>query len=408
MSLAFVLSLALSQAPVEAASAEQPAVAESKPTPTPAPAPQTPPVNKDVVLAGAGAGTQVPGTSMLVNQEVPWWQRVTLGGFARVGLFYTFPFRDEQLVGGNGGFRLADFRLGLDFHPIEKFSVYTSLELAAPLVDPNDPLSGRRIIDLRDAYAQYDLCPGFRIRVGQQRPPYYAEMLMADGAVPFVNRSVLANGINPPEGFGPRNYLAPDRQLGVQFFSKRLGSELLGFKYAVGVFNGNGQNQLFNDNNSVEPVARVEFDVKQIVTLGLNGYYNQRTDGVRPNRLTTNQIAYGADLSATGYGFTGMLAFLGKSSTYSYGGLPPDSSLGALAQVRYFHEQTGLEGAVRGAFYEPSSAQTDDQVIEIAAMVGWRPFKLPFRVLAQYTHREEEARASYPNDSVDVMLHAVW
>jgi hypothetical protein len=218
---------------------------------------------------------------------------------------------------------------------------------------------------------------------------------------------VLANGFNPPDAFGPRNYLAPDRQLGLQIFSKRIGSTL-GVKYAVGVFNGNGQNQLFNDNNSVQPVARVELDVNQIVTLGLNGYYNQRTEGVRPNRLTTNQVAYGADLAASYKGFSALAGFLGKSSTYSYGGLPPDSSFGGMAQVRYFHEDTGLEGAVRGAFYEPSTAQLEDQVIEIAAMVGWRPFKLPFRVLAQYTHREEEKAASYPNDSVDVMLHAVW
>ena len=333
---------------------------------------------------------------------------MTLGGFARVGLFYTFPFRDEQLVGGNGGFRLADFRLGLDFHPIEKLTVYTSIELAAPLADPSDPLAGRRIIDLRDAYVQYDICAGFKIRVGQFRPPYYAEMLQSDGAVPFVSRSVLASGLTPPDGFGPRTGLAPDRQLGVQFSSDRLGSEAIGIKYAVGVFNGNGQNQLFNDNNSVEPVARVEVDFFKHVTLGVNGYYNQRTDGARPNRLSSNQLAYGADLSANVMGFTALAAFLGKSSTYSYAGLPPDSSMGALGQVRYFHEPTGLEAAARFAWYEPSGAQTDDQVIEVTAMAGWRPFSLPFRVLLQFTHREEEQRASYPNDSVDLMLHAVW
>lgn len=389
MSLAFVLSLALSQAPAE---------------PTVAPAAEQP----AVVAPVAEPKVEAPVAAPAPKVETPWWQRVSLNGFARVGVFYSFPFREDQLVGGNGGFRLADFRLGLDFHPIEKFNVVTSIEFAAPLVDATDPLAGRRIVDLRDAYVQYEICEGFIIRAGQQRPPYYAEMLLSDGSVPFVSRSVLANGISPPEGFGPRNFLAPDRQLGVQFFSKRLGSETLGFKYAVGVFNGNGQNQLFNDNNSVEPVARVEVDFKQVVTLGLNGYYNARTEGLRPNRLTSNQLAYGADLSAQGMGFTGLVAFLGKSVTYNYAGLVPDSALGALAQVRYLHAGTGLEGAVRGAFYEPSTAQTDDQVIEVAAMVGWRPFELPFRVLVQYTHREEESRASYANDSVDLMLHAVW
>lgn len=385
MSFALVLSLALSQAPV-GPTAE--AVQE-----------------KDVPPAIA---TDAAKTSpMATKREPAWWQRVTLSGFARIGLFYAFPFQEGQLVGGNGGFRVADFRLGLDFHPVDKFTVYTSIELAAPLVDPNDPLTGRRIVDVRDAYVQYDVANFLQIRAGQFRPPFYAEMLQSDGSIAFVSRSVIAGGLTPPEGYGPRTGLAPERQVGVQAGSARLG-QLVGLKYAVGVFNGNGLNALFNDNNAVTPVARLEVDVGQRITLGLNGLYNQRTDGVRPNELTTNQLSYGADLSASYLGLSGLLAFLGKSSTYNFAGLPPDSALGALGQVRYLHTGTGLEAAARFAFFEPSAAQADDQVIEVAAMVGWRPFDLPFRVLVQYTRRNEEARATYSNDSVDALIHAVW
>lgn len=392
MSLALVLSLALTQAPTEAAPAP---VAET-------PAPE---VVKPAPSAAEGAPAAAPAEPP--KPELQWWQKLTLNGFARVGVFYAFPFKEEQLVGGNGGFRVADFRLGLDFHPVDKLTVYTSIELAAPLVDANDPLTGHRIVDVRDAYVQYDVTNFFQIRAGQFRPPYYAEMLQSDGSIPFVSRSVLAGGLNPPEAYGPRQGLAPDRQVGVQVGSARLGQRF-GFKYSLAVTNGNGFNQLFNDNNAVTPVARVEVDISQRVTLGVNGYYNERADGVRPNRLTTKQLAYGADLSASHMGITALVAFLGKSSTYSYAGLPPDSSLGALGQVRYFHQATGLEAAARFAWFEPSGAQTDDQVMELAAMVGWKPFELPFRVLVQYTHRNEEARASYPNDSVDMMLHAVW
>jgi hypothetical protein len=124
--------------------------------------------------------------------------------------------------------------------------------------------------------------------------------------------------------------------------------------------------------------------------------------------LSNSQLAGGADLVAEFLGFTAMGAFLVKSSNYSYGGLPPDLMLGAMGQLRYLHEDTGIEAAGRFAWFEPSGAQTQDQIIEVAAMVGWRPFKLPFRVLAQYTHREEEAGVGYPNDSVDVMIHARW
>jgi hypothetical protein len=395
MSLALALSLALSQAPAQAVSAppvEDPNAHEAAPASKP---PEPAPNDARAPLPPAPA------------PEQPWWQRVTLTGFARVGVFYTLPAQEEQLVGGNGGFRIADFRLNLDFKPIDKLWVSTSVELAAPLVDPADPLTGRRVVDLRDAFVQYDLASFLQVRAGQFRPPYYAEMLQSDGAIPFVSRSVLAGGLHPPEAY-PKNALAPDRQVGVQLSSARLGTDVIGFRYALGVFNGNGLNQLFNDNNSVVPVGRIEVDVFKAVTLGLNGYYNQRADGARPNRVTSNQLAYGADLSASFLGFTLLGAVLGKSITYSYAGLPADSQLGALGQLRYFHEATGLEAAARFAWYEPSSAQTADQVTEIAGMVGWRPFKLPFRVLVQYTRRGEETGAAYDNDSVDAMLHAVW
>lgn len=382
MSLALLLSAMLAQNPAPPAPAASPAPIEANPS----------------VDAPPEKQASTPA----------WWQRFTLDGFARLGVFFTVPFQDEQLVGGNAGFRVADFRMGIDFRPIEHLTVYTSVELAAPLVDSGDPLSGRRIVEVRDAYLQYEFHPALTLRAGQFRPPYYAEQLLPDSALAFTSRSVLANGLNPPEAFGPRTALAPERQVGIQFSSQRLGTPMLGFKYALGLFNGNGPNQLFNDNNSFMPAARVAVDFNEHLTLGVNGFYNQRTDGARPNRLATNQLGYGADVETHGYGLSAMVAFLGKASTYSYAGLPPDSSLGALTQVRYHHPATGLEGALRGAFYEPSAAQPDDQVIEVAAVVAWRPFELPFRVLLQYTHRSEEARATYSNDSVDLMLHAVW
>lgn len=427
-SLAVVLTLALAQAgaeptpspeaapaaaaaPAEAKAPEaeaSPAASSGEPT-KPEPAAPAAPVSAEddrTTKYIDRSGRQPVVGALTVKSSKPWWERITLSGFARLGVFYTFPFADEQLVGGNGGFRVADFRLSAEFRPIDKVTAYTSVELAAPLVDPNDPLTGSRVVSLRDAWVQYQVCSGFIVRAGQFRPPYYAEMLLSDGAIPFVSRSVLAGGLHPPEAFETRA-LATDRQVGLQVYSNRLGGTF-GVRYALGVFNGNGQNALFNDNNAPMPVARVELDFKEHVTLGLNGYYNVRAEGTRPNRLYTNQVAYGADLEAHGYGLSGLVAFLGKNSTFNYAGLNPESAMGALGQVRYFHEKTGLEGSARFAWYEPSSAQVDDQIIEIAAMVAWRPFELPFRVLVQYTHRMEEGRVSYPNDSVDAMFHAVW
>ena len=133
MSFALVLSVVLSQASVDAG------------TPTDAAAPSSPETDR----ASLGAGTQLQG-SIQTTTEIPWWQRVTIGGFARLGVFYTFPLADEQLVGGNGGFRLADFRISLDFHPIEKFSAKHDGAKSVPLGLVEPPVTrGNFVLRLR-------------------------------------------------------------------------------------------------------------------------------------------------------------------------------------------------------------------------------------------------------------------
>src|SRR5882757_8615892 len=84
-----------------------------------------------------------------------WYERFTPFGYAKVGLFYTVPFQSEQLVGSNGGFRMANLRLGVQFDPLDNFSVVVSLEAAAPLPSNTDPTTGTRIVELRDAYLEY-------------------------------------------------------------------------------------------------------------------------------------------------------------------------------------------------------------------------------------------------------------
>ncbi len=414
-SLAVALAVVLTQTTAEATSTVAPEPSSTNASSAAAPASSAEPASalSSTPVVTSTTPTAVGDPVVKQTSTVPWYQRVTLTGYARLQAGYTFPLQDEQLVGGNGGFRVAEFRVNLDFRPIEKMTVFTSVELAAPLFNPDDPLNGRRIVELRDAFFQYDVCKGFIVRAGQFRPPYDAEMLTSDGALPFMSRSILANGVLPPEGYGPRQPLAPDRQVGLQVSSLRLGNDTVGVRYAVGVFNGAGPNQLYNDNNGLMPVARVELELLKYVTVGVNASYNVRSDGVRPNRLMTSQVGYGVDVEAHRtfhdvHSVSAMVVFLGRASSFSFSGLPAESATGVLGQARYVHERTGLEAALRFAYLEPSSAQEADQVTELTALVGWRPFRLPFRILGQYTHRGEEGPVAYPNDSVDLMLHAVW
>lgn len=336
-----------------------------------------------------------------------WWKKLRPFGYVKAGVFYTFPFTNEQLVGSNGGFRIATARIGMEFALVEQLQVVASIELGAPQLRPDDPLQGGRIVEMRDAYVEYRPFRFLWFRIGQFKAPFNGETLLGDADLPFVTRSVVTDGVNPPEAFG-RDGLTLGRQVGLQVSSDRLGGDAFGFRYYLAAVNGNGQNQLFNDSNPVAPVGRIELDVFRTVSLGINGFYNVRTEGIRPNRLNVNQIGYGADLAVRVAGFRALAGFLGRNNTYSTGILPPDMSMGFFGQLQYVLERIGLEGAVRFAWLDPSSAQTADSVWDIAALIGYRFKVVPLRVILQYTHREEERAVAIQNESLDFMVQATW
>lgn len=363
--------------------------------------------------AGQDASAELPVAASAPEPKAPerdvehWYQRIKPSGFARIGGYLVFPFRDQELVGSNAGFRVASARVGASFHPWDDVNIVTSIDLSAPLRSSADPTQGTRIVALADAFVDYTPFEWLHVRTGQFRVPFYAEALYHDGQLPFVTRSVLFSGYEPPEAYAPREGLALDRQVGFQISSAMMGGETVKGRYAVAVVNGNGPNELFNDNNVPAALARVEIELLQVATLGVNGYVNSTVAGVRPNRTTTVYVGYGADLTVRVMGLQFLAAFLGRSADFGPG-LTPDASLGVIGQAAYRHEGTGLEAGVRFAFLEPSAAQVSDQVTETAAFVGFRPSTWPLRTILQYTHHGEEAAVSLPNDSLDLLLQATF
>lgn len=402
-----VLAVSSTLGQVIAANEAKPAAAATVATPAPAPAATatTPPAPAAPTTPVADA----PATPVADVTAPAWYDRLTPHGFARIGLFYSFPLQEEQLIGSNGGFRMAAIRLGADYKLSDKFNMAVSIEAAAPIRSPGDASSGTRVVELRDAYFEYAHCDCFQVRAGQFKAPFSAETLAGDETLVFISRSVASEGVAPPEAYGPTSGLSLGRQVGVQVSSHFLGSDVFAFRYAVGVFNGSGQNQLFNDNNIVMPVARVEAKLFERFTVGANGAFNIKAEGTRPNRVSVSQFSYGADLTLKipEVDIDGMFGFLSRSSTYNTSVAPADAAWGLYAQLHYLHPGTGLEAGVRFSMYDPSFVAPDDTVNEIAAMVGWRATKW-FKVLLQYTHRGEEPLASLPNDSADVLAQVAW
>lgn len=350
-----------------------------------------------------------PGAAQPVPEEVPMVDRLRpeLFGYVKAGYFLVLPQSSDALVGSNSGFRLINARLGLSLRPHETIEAVVSFDGALPSRDESDPLEGNRVVALRDAFVEWGPSRFARIRAGQFKAPFNAETLLPDEALPFITRSIVSEGLLPPEGFRVSG-LALERQVGVQLSSERLGGDL-NVQYAAAVVNGNGANVLNNDNNAVAPVGRVQLGFQDLVAVGVNAFQNSASIGTRPNRIRQNQLGYGADVSVNLAGLSLFGMFLQRNTSFEDDtGLPSEQATGAVASARYLYAPLGVEAGARFAWYEPSNAVTEDSRTELTAMVGYRPATIPARILLQYTLRAEEAGASLGNDSVDLMAQVTF
>ena len=355
-----------------------------------------------VVLAAAPAFAQAEAPAK------KWYERVELFGYAKAGYYFVIPpSQDDSLIGGRNGFRLVNVRVGMSMKPVDPLEVVVSIDGSVAKRNETDPLNGNRVVDLKDAYVEWSASRFALLRIGQFKAPFDQEELLPDGQLPFISRSVVSDGMLPPEGYQTEG-MSLDRQVGVQISSARLGSDAAGFRYALAVVDGNGANALNNDSNAIAPVARLAYEFKDMVSVGVNGFYDQRLEGARPNRLQSNRLGYGGDVGVKVAGVDALAVLMMRQTSHPGTGLPNESALGIVGQVHYLHESSGLEAGVRFASYDPTNLVPNGKLMEGAAMVGYRLKPVPLRVLAQYTLRLEEPAVAVANDSIDVMVQVVW
>lgn len=328
-------------------------------------------------------------------------------GFIRSTYFYSDPALQDEIIGSRNGFRLFNARVGIRAVPTDKIAVEISADGASSLRNPTDPLEGRRNVDLRDAFIAMRLHPLAHLRAGQFKAPFDVETLLGDGDLPFVTRSVITDGINPPDAFS-RTGLSLDRQLGVELSSEPLKAGDFSLAYAVALMNGNGQNALLNDNGAVMPVARLALNYKDAIRLGFNGYYNPSDIGVRPNRLNVNHLAAGADVVLKWNQLKAIGVLLWRRTTTTNATLPREIALGYMGQLHYLHDASGWEAAVRYTHFDPSSVDPTDRTWDVATMVGYRMKSLPMRFALQYDIREEQDAVKISNNSLEGMVQISW
>jgi len=167
---------------------------------------------------------------------------------------------DSRFSDSNARAYLRRARVNLSGRFLEEFNVRAELELAGSLANT----TGFRA-QLTDAYLNWNRFDSANVRVGQFKTPFGFEQLYADPRL-FTAERTLAS-----------DRLTPGRQIGVQ-----LGGEVLDERvnYSVGLFNGSGTNQNFNDNDrfmtvgrlSVVPLTGRFLENQARWTVGVNGF----------------------------------------------------------------------------------------------------------------------------------------
>lgn len=139
-------------------------------------------------------------------------------------------YQNVRTFGGNNGFSVANFRVNIGGTIDGGFSYYlqTSFTRSPAILDAR--------MGLKFSHA-------FAIDAGLFKAPFSKEFLTGAASIDFVNRSQAVA------------VLRPGRQIGVQL---RGGDKSGVFRYAAGVFNGNGFSGS-NDNNEFMYVGRLTF-----------------------------------------------------------------------------------------------------------------------------------------------------
>ena len=328
--------------------------------------------------------------------------KLRLSGFMRAGYVFVHDDSTVDYVGRYDGFEMAAARVEISSRPVDKLLVRLSLDLAFGDAATTG-MGGDRVLAARDVLIEYAPFEALVLRVGQFKAPFMAETLGCDADSLFFHRSIVESGLLPPYGYAA-NGLGLGRQIGASISSRRLDLNGFGLRYDVGVFNGNGENQLFNDNDGVMPVGRVELDYRRLARLGAAVAYNRRTEGARPDLMDESDLSFTVDLALEIHGVQLLAAY--AQNHRSFESVSSDQAdeigRGVLAQIAWRHAGTGLEPAYRFELLDPSDLVEGTRVMQHTIGLNWKPSWAPVRAYLAYTIRVEEEGRGLSNDGFEI------
>jgi hypothetical protein len=374
----------------------------------------------------------------------PAWQ-IGFGGYVHVAYRWIQQPSNYNLAGKNNGFQLEQARLGANVQYKQSLAVRISFEGASEdRINQSFP-GGTLTARLRDAYITYAPWRFLRASIGQMLTPWDLDSMRSNADLPFVSQAVPVEGVQPNEG---RQLLGmgQDRNLGIALHSGDIGlGKQASIRYMIFVGNGNGQNQILNNNNKPAVFGRFEIaywgkqgipgDIIQpmrartdgplpYLNIGVAAQYNPRTGGNPPDLINETDYGAAADLIAAFYGVdleAGILYLRTKYETLS--STPDLERLGWWAHIRYTIPRIPLELTLgyRIADYSPrahlqvsaapgeSTVDADLELLYHTIGVSIRPTRtFPLHFDVNYTFTEEKGPNVLNNDRFEADVVAAF
>ncbi len=217
-------------------------------------------------------------------------------GYVRVAYEHTQQDPDLDFIGRTSGFRMLNARVGVEGSVL---SAGVSFELTVDGAVDSDrqfnALEGDIDVELRDAWLRWDPCPWAGLQAGQFTAPFSREALRSTSDLLLSTRALGEEGILVGTGL-ELDAIVVDRELGLLLSPEEpIEAGPIGIDYGVALLNGNGSNELLNDNTAVAVAGRLELIFVEIAHIGGGVLHNQRTDGLAPNRFRERDLAWVAD-----------------------------------------------------------------------------------------------------------------
>ena len=345
--------------------------------------------------------------------------RVTTFGIFRGAYDFVQTDPNVDFVGQNNGFFLDTARIGFEGTSGALTTRLSFEGASAAQLSPNTPEGALRV-SMRDAFVRWDVLPQMSFQLGQAKAPWAREELRGVQDRPFANNAVGFEGVSAGRGYDQPS-IAIDRQLGLLVTTVKpfeIGN--LRFDYAAMIANGNGRNQLLDDNGKPMLVGRIEAGYLSYFIVGAGAYMNDRRIGTLPNLYDESDVGLVVDALSKIQNLELFASYAQVSTKYPTTAAPDRKQIAWHAQASYRVEWAPMPFAVgyriahfspfaQGAATLPGGARLSDYDLDHHTL-GLRLFHptLPMSLYANYTLTLEPAARTLTNDRVTLLAQLTF